>query len=258
MKSTIQSVMPYLGDPNRCIRYNIMAYNADIDAAWEDINSTGGAINFLAGTGEHIHLDSSSAEDDPDKGGATPGTGAHEVTVYYLDTDGDIQHEHMATNGTATTSASTATDVAFVLGAYVTDAGTGLAAAGAITVRDASDSTTILTIPAGSTQAYSAAFQVPTGYRLDIAGIDAASCIYATGAAALAYLRILVSNWNEVAGTCVTTDSEHFLFSVNGGAHLDFVQPLRIPAGSKMRVQAYGAAGNQYVQVNLEAFLVKL
>jgi hypothetical protein len=67
----------------------------------------------------------------------------------------------------------------------------------------------------------------------------------------------LISNWNEEAGTLVTTDSEHFLWAVNGQRTIELMQPLQVPAGSIVRLQAKGAAANNYVQATIEAFLVK-
>ena len=256
MKTSIGYLMPYLNNVMKYSRKNIMAYNADIDAAWEDVHSLGGAITFLAGTGEHIHAVSGSAEDDPDKGGAVAGTGAHSIKVFYLDTSGVQQSETIALNGTAAVQ-STATDVAFVLGAYVVDAGTGLVAAGQILIKNAAE-TSLMEIAANQTQTFMGAYKVPTGYRLDVVGIDAASCILATGAVSLSYLRLIVSNWNETAGDLTTVDSEHFLWSVSGSRYIELVQPLRIPADKKVRLQAYGAAANNYVQANIEAFLVKV
>lgn len=250
-------LFPYLNNQNLFSRKNIMAYNTDIDAAWEDIHSLGGAISFLAGTGEHIHAVSDSVEDDPDKGGAVAGTGAHSIKVFYLDTSGVLKSETIAMNGTAAVI-SVATDIAFVIEVFVVDAGTGLAAAGQILIKDAAEAVSLMEIPVGKTRSYMGAFKVPTGYRLDIVSIDVASCIYATGAVSLSYIRLVISNWNETPGTLVTVDSEEFLLSVAGSRFIEFIKPLQIPAGKKVRIQGYGAAANNYVQANIEAFLVKV
>jgi hypothetical protein len=249
--------MPYLSDVNKFTPIVAMAYNSDIDAAWEDVHSLGGAIGFLAGTGEHIHAVSDSIEDDPDKGAGVPGTGAHSIKVFYINTSGALTSETIALNGAAAVI-SVATDVAFVIGAYVVDAGTGLAAVGQILIKNAAETVNLMEIAATQAQTFMGAFKVPTGYRLDIVAIDAASCILATGAESLSYLRFLISNWNQTAGDLTTVDSEHFLFSVSGSRHIDLVQPLQIPADKIVRLQAKGAAANNYVQANVEAFLVKV
>jgi hypothetical protein len=136
MKMSSEYLMPYLNDRNIYSRKIIPAYNSDVDAAWEDVHSLGGAIGFLAGTGEHIHLVSDSAEDDPAKPGA--GTGAHSIKVFYINTSGVLTSETIALDGAAAVI-STATDVAFVLGAYVVDSGTGLQAAGQILIKNAAE-----------------------------------------------------------------------------------------------------------------------
>jgi hypothetical protein len=251
--------MPYLTDINRYTHKVVMGYNADVDsAAWEDIIPEGGTYTALtATTGEHIHLDSGSVEDDPDKGGGTPGTGAHEVTVYYIDSNGVLQHTHMAPNGTATSAASTPTDVCFINGAYVTDAGTGLCAAGAITVRNAADDATIATIAAGQSQAFQALYQVPTGYAFDITGMRATSWIAASGAS-LSYVRLLIKNWNMVAGTLVSSNSEHYYTAIQGVGQVDFIAPLTVPAGCIIRMQAKGQADDNIVTGHFEGFLYKV
>ena len=258
MRNLSEFLYPYLKDPNSFSHVIVQAYNADVDAAWEDVWSTGGAPTFLSTAGEHIHVDSDSVEDDPDKGGAVAGTGAHSVEVFYLDVNGVLQHETIATNGTDATI-SVATDVMFLLKAVVVSSGTGKSNAGTILIKNAGETATFATIAVGESRSFNGFYRVPVGYRLDITSIKASSCILATGAISLSYLRLLIENWEQDAGTLVTTNCPHLVGSVVGSEPaIEFAKPIQVPAGKVIRIQAYGAAANNYVSVLLEGFLVKV
>lgn len=258
MRNLPEYLYPYLKDPNKFSHVIIQAYNADIDAAWEDVWSTGGTPTFLSTSGEHIHLVSDSVEDDPDKGGAVVGTGAHSVKVFYLDADGASQSETIAMNGTDAVI-STATDIMFIIKAVVIDSGTGKTNAGTILVKNAAENATLATIAASESRSFNGFYRVPVGYRLDITSFKASSCILATGAISLSYLRLLIENWEQDAGALTTTNCPHLIGSVVGSEPaVEFAKPIQVPAGKVVRIQAYGAAASNYVSALLEGFLVKV
>jgi hypothetical protein len=256
MKIPSEYLMRYLNDINLYTPVLIQGYNADVDsAAWEDLTSVG--ATYISPGDSHIHLDSSSAEDDPAEA-TPPGTGAHEIKIFYIDTDGHAHSETMTMTGTTTSAASTATNVNFINGAYVVTAGTGKSAAGTILIRNAADGATLGQIGVGESQAFLGIYKVPTGYALDIISMKFSSVILATGAISLSYYRLLVENWNKIAGTLVSTNSEHYFGAVSGSEPaVDLMSPLRIPAGSVVRLQAKGAADNNMVTGYVEGFLYK-
>jgi hypothetical protein len=98
----------------------------------DDIWGGGGVYPFYPTAAVAIDIVSSSIEDDPDKGGATPGTGAFQVIVYGLDSNWNIQTETVTLNGQGVVQL-TKTYVRLYR-AFVYEAGTGNGNAGNITV----------------------------------------------------------------------------------------------------------------------------
>jgi hypothetical protein len=257
MKVPTEYLMRYLNDINVYSHLLIQGYNADVDSsAWEDLTSVGGTYNALSSSGEHIHLVSNSAEDDPDKGAGVPGTGAHSVKIFYIDADGYLQSETIAMNGAAAVI-SVATNIAFLNGAYVVDSGTGKCAAGTILIKNAAETLTIGQIGPGESQAFLGIYKVPKGYIFDVTGRKFSSYISGSGIS-LSYTRLLIENWNRIAGTLVTTNSEHYYEAVYGSeAAIDLLAPIPIPEGKVLRLQAKGTADDNLVTGWVEGFLYK-
>jgi hypothetical protein len=256
MKCANDLIMRYLNDINKYSHLIIQGYDAAVGTSWVDLTSVGGTYNALSASGEHIHLVSNSVEDDPDKGGATPGTGAHSVKIFYIDADGLPQSETIAMNGTAAVI-SVATNIVFLNGAYVVDAGTGLCAAGTILIKNAAEGATIGQIGAGESQAFLGIYKVPVGYALDVTGTKFSSYIAASGVS-FSYTRLLIENWNKVAGVLVTTNSEHYFSAVYGAEPSnDFLAPITIPEGKVLRLQAKGGGGTNVVTGYAEGFLYR-
>lgn len=115
-------------------------------------------------TGEALEIVSTSVEDDTDKGAGVPGTGAHTVTVVYIDpTLGAVTSLSVTMNGTAAVALSDTT-ISRVLDVFVTTTGTGKANAGTITVRVAGAGANRVSIPIGHNRAAPGRFTIPTGY----------------------------------------------------------------------------------------------
>ena len=104
-----------------------------------------------------VILTSSSTEDDEDKGGGVPGTGAHRVTVIGLDEDYNQIEEELITNGTSTRTSTKSFKRIFR--AYVS--------AGATNIGDISISrggTDVAVIRATNGQTLMSVYTVPAGY----------------------------------------------------------------------------------------------
>ena len=123
---------------------------------------------YPVAAGEQLEIISTSVEDDPDKGGAVPGTGIHTVHVHYLDASGDPQVETVNLNGTGAV-ALTETNVRFVQLVHTTVAGTAGAAVGTVTLYKQGAAATVYGhIAIGSNRTLSAMQMVPAGKTLYI------------------------------------------------------------------------------------------
>ena len=105
------------------------ADNATVGTSFETITNTNADQVLPVIAGADIDLVSGSAADD------VGSTGATEVTVTYLDDSFNQYTQAVAMNGT-TEVEMTEQNISFIQKAEVTASGTGLAAAGAITIAD--------------------------------------------------------------------------------------------------------------------------
>jgi len=118
--------------------------------------------------GEQLIIVSTSAEDDPDKGGATPGTGIHTLHLHYLDAAGAPQTEDIELDGT-TPVTLTETNVRFVQLMHTLTAGTTGAAVGTITLYKSGAAATVYGhIAIGTNKTLSPMMMVPAGKTLYI------------------------------------------------------------------------------------------
>ena len=124
--------------------------------------SIAGAVNWVPPTAASLHaIVSTSVEDDPDKGGATPGTGAFTIRVFGLDSAYALQQEDVELNGAA--AVNTAKTYTMIHRMYALTWGTGGANVGAITATAASGSTVTAKITALMNQTLMAIYQIPAG-----------------------------------------------------------------------------------------------
>lgn len=253
MKQPIESLMPWVIDPNRFSHKFIFGYNGDVDNTWEDLVSTGSTVNLLATTGQHIHGDSDSAEDDPDKGAGVPGTGIHTLRITYLDTDYAEQTEDLDLNGTAATQ-STATDVIAINRVVAETVGTGGGAAGSIIVKNAAESATLATLAAGETVAHHAVYTVPASKALRITSFGGRCAKNDGTAVALCDLRIIANCLDKTKTSVYITHAQDSIYA-SGAHYLD--EALYFPAQTVVRLQAKGIdAGSYLVNGWMEGFLV--
>ena len=114
---------------------HIFGYNGDLDNVREDVWEAGGRYVFPAAAGIQMQFDSTSVEDDILTGGAIAGTGVHKILLHYLDANLAEQTEEVTLNGQGEVN-TTAENIRRVQSMHVTEAGTGAAAAGTITLKN--------------------------------------------------------------------------------------------------------------------------
>jgi len=227
-----------------------MGYNPSISGTTvEDVWTQGGNYAFptAAAYPAEMEIASDSADDD---GTDASGTGAQSVTIGYLTTAGVQKSETVLTNGTAAV-ATTATDIWRINSFRVETAGTGLAAAGKIQLREIDNAPVFSAITTGQTRARNMVYTVPAGYGLYINDIQIASSAATVDKAQARFtLRGNVNN-----GVITTVGLEYPLWecAVNGGAYSTQLKtPIYVPAGVDLRMKVVGVTTTDAAQVFCE------
>jgi hypothetical protein len=249
------SSMPYLydiaeGNVTGHTAFERFGINTDIDITAEDIWPTGGNYTWPA-SAQQMELVSSSAEDDPDKGGATPGTGIHTVTLYYLTNDFTEKTEDINLNGTGVVTTS-GSDIYRVQALKAKVVGTGGAAAGTITIRNLADTPVYSSIEIGYNRSRNTMYTVPKAKTLYVTSIFA-GCSCTSGSGAVVTLK---ATYDHDAAAARTFFMPHAEVSLGVGAiYRPFELPLKFIAGTDIKCSAYTLANNTTVTVGLRGWL---
>lgn len=145
-------------------------FNGDVGAAWELVWEGSAVYDYLE-TEETFKIKSSSVEDDTDKGGAVPGTGAFTVEVQCVNQAWEEVIQTVTLNGTAAVDVSTA-DCMIAYRMRVMSAGTGGYNVGTITLYQNDGTTAQLSITPGNNQSLISHLPVPAGETLYISYIN--------------------------------------------------------------------------------------
>lgn len=239
------SSMPYVydiaeGNIANHAKFRVYGFNGDVDTAEETIWSVGGIYVFpTAAMG--MEVVSSSVEDDPDKGGAVAGTGAHAVQVHYLDSTYAEQEETVTLNG-QTAVAMQADDILRIQHIHVTIVGTGNYAAGNIDVRHLSDSPIYKRIIAGRNESSDAVWTVPkdnTGYIVSwqSGGGNSLGGRFCTH-------RLVATCSAESVLTAGIFNTKDTIATQDGSIVVPLPMPIKLPQYTDVMVLAKGDAGN--------------
>jgi hypothetical protein len=193
------SAMPYTydiaeGNVTDHVNWSKIGFNGAVAAneTEEEMWPVSTAYTWPAAVGT-MTIVSDSAEDDPVKADTNAGTGAHTVTVYYLDASYAEKTVTVSMNGVA--AVTVATDVFRVQNARVATAGTSLTAVGNISI--VGGATTYGYISAGRTRMRQCTWTVPAGKTLFVTQI-AFSC---SDQAASKYARFTTkANFDNLSG----------------------------------------------------------
>jgi hypothetical protein len=224
-----------------------MGYNASISSTTEeDIWTPGGDFAFMpAAAGLEITSDST----DDDFTGAT-GTGARTVKINYLTSAFVEKSETITLDGTGVVA--TVADDIFRLNSFrVASAGTGLKAAGNITIRELDNAPNFSYIAAGQTRARNMAYTVPAGKALLIKEIMIASAAASVDKSFLKFR--LIGNLNEGVKQAVGLNFPLWEATVAGGGFQQvFDEPIYVPAGVDLRMRAVGNAASDAASATCE------
>jgi hypothetical protein len=225
------------------------AYSPTVNGTESDIWALGGIyVPPVSG----IRMQVVSTNNTNDKAG---GTGALQVTIYYLDDNFLIQSEIKVMNGT-TPVLTTATNIYRIQAFLVTSTGSTGKAAGNISVQSVAGTVTYDQIEVGFTRARNSIFTVPTGYTLYISEFSAA-----TGGIQSAYVRIYMkATYNDISS--VVTDQPLYyqyaeLIASNGSFILLPQVPIVFPAQTDVKVSAISSASAGIVNSVLRGYLLQ-
>ena len=257
VKQSIQPIMP-VSDMIACGMYGTankivhkMGYNPSLSGTTqEDVWGAGGSYVFPPAAtypGAKMEVVSDSADDDNT---GTVGTGALTVKIGYLTSAGVEKTETLSLNGTAAV-ATTAEDIWRVNSFRVVSAGTGLVAAGNITLQELDNSPIFSHIAAGQTRARNMVYTVPAGKVLMIRDI---TCASQAASMDKSFLRFtLRGNVNEGVRTAVGLDYPLWeSVTASGGLHVALVDPIYVPELVDTHVVAKGNAAADAAAASFE------
>lgn len=143
--------------------------NASVATAFEPIVDENAQGNFFPAAAAATTIVSTSAEDDTDKGGEVPGTGAFTVEILGINDAGSYVLQTATMNGTA--AVTLGTPIRAVLRAKVLTAGTGGTNAGRIDIKHTSTIIGSIAIDAGQSE-IAAWFVSNDQLGADLVGMD--------------------------------------------------------------------------------------
>ena len=227
------------------------ADNATVGTSFETITNTNADQVLPVIAGADIDLVSGSAADD------VGSTGATEVTVTYLDDNFNQYTQAVAMDGT-TEVEMTEQNISFIQKAEVTASGTGLAAAGAITIADVTGGGVHALIDAGSKESGNCTWKVPAGHTGYVHGfwydVDAVAAGVGTAEIALQVAHAESSgvanseSWRTVAKVTVVENDNDIVAATggnqnnNGSFSFPGNIPFVVPAKSMVRLAAKSPA----------------
>jgi len=198
------------------------ADNATIGTSFETISNTDADQVLPVIVGADLDVVSASAADDDGSTGATA------VRVTYLDEEFNQYTEDVTMNGTSEVEMTEQT-ISFVQKAEVISSGTGLAAAGAITIADVTGGGVHAVIDAGQKESGNCTWKIPAGHTGYVHGfwydIDAVAAGQGTAEIALQVAHAESSGvansetWRTVAKVTVVENDNDVVAATGGNAN---------------------------------------
>ncbi len=198
------------------------ADNATIGTSFETISNTDADQVLPVIVGADLDVVSASAADDDGSTGATA------VRVTYLDEEFNQYTEDVTMNGTTEVEMTEQT-ISFVQKAEVITSGTGLAAAGAITIADVTGSGVHAVIDAGQKESGNCTWKIPAGHTGYVHGfwydVDAVAAGQGTAEIALQVAHAESSGvansetWRTVAKVTVVENDSDIVSATGGNAN---------------------------------------
>ena len=251
------SSMPYTyditkGNISGHVAWSILGRNDDVDNTLETVWTVGGDYVFpTAGMGMELV---STSDLDSDTGGTNPqSTGVRTVEIHYLDDTWAEQAETVTLDGTAVVTTN-ATDILRINHVHTATTGTGLKAAGTISLRHLDNTPIYAQIEIGENDDHQAVYTVPLGKTLYITYLQAGIGNQTGNRYGRFDLRVTQEDGAYVANT-------FFLLNVidiqDGNAHtrLDFPVKLVAKVDIKANVISDNASANALCSAEFAGWL---
>jgi hypothetical protein len=207
-------------------------YNADVDAAEEDMWVVGGMYVFPAAS-QRMEVVSSSTAD------AAAGTGALTIKIWYL-TNTFVEKTEVVTLTGVTPVPTVATDIYRINAFRVLTAGTGGSAAGTIDIRHITLGTIYSRIAIGNTRARNSIYTVPVDKTLYISQLSCSVGNSAGGRYARFTLRATYDDQAQATSGLLYPYYEIGIQDSAYNMHLDF--PIKFPTGTDIKMSVIGDA----------------
>lgn len=227
------------------------ADNATVGTSFETISNTNADQVLPVIAGADIDVVSADAADDDGSTGATA------VRVTYLDDNFNQYTQDVTMNGT-TEVEMTEQNISFIQKAEVISSGTGLAAAGAITIADVTGGGVHAVIDAGSKESGNCTWKIPAGHTGYVHGfwydVDAVAAGVGTAEIALQVAHAESSGvansetWRTVAKVTVVENDNDIVAATggnqnnNGSFSFPGNIPFVVPAKAMVRLAAKSPA----------------
>jgi hypothetical protein len=192
---------------------------------------------------EIMKVSSNSVEDDPDKGGGTPGTGAHEIEIQGLDINGNILTEVVVLNGTA--DVATANAYYRVFRMKITKAGTVRANVGLVKAENFASAVIWAQIDPLVGQTLMAIWTVPRGFSFHLT-----EWWVAESSAQSTDIGIFVRG----PGSITSWNAKRLIRLKQTSLVHRFEYPLIIDSGSDVAIRAQATGGSSVVTGGFSGF----
>jgi hypothetical protein len=148
-----------------------IGYNGTVNGATAEIIAPQGGSYVFPTAEQHMHIKSSSVEDDISTAAVAPGTGIHTLTIYYLNSKYEEKSETVTLNGQASVE-TTATDIFRINNVRAATCGTTYAAVGNISILNHGETITYGYVAATHTRQRQLVYTVPVGMSLYLTNIN--------------------------------------------------------------------------------------
>lgn len=251
----VQVYSDFARDADRCIRtgvpftyqiarsdfasrtpVRVLGYNGDVDNVREDLWTYGGEYaNHVSLTTSGLTIASSSAAD------AAAGTGARTIDIHYLD-ENFVEGQETVTLDGVNNVPTVAQNIIRVNDVHVMSVGTGLVAAGNITVTHDMSGSILGHVPAGSNASRTAHFTVPAGKTLYITDFQGGVGNQSGNRMAEFTLRSTTSHGDELTPGVFHFDD--IIVIQDGNAHITFPMPIKVVGQADVKISVISDNSN--------------
>lgn len=222
--------------------FDVLGTSPAVNNARVDVTNIGGATSvayvFPPAGGIQMQVVSTSAND------TAAGTGVRTLLIHYLDANYAVQSESVTMNGTTPVN-TVATNILRVQEMHVFTLGSGVAAAGTITLKNTAATVTYASIDIAFNRSRNAVYTIPAGKTGYLTHWDAFSGT-ATGTHFTTFtLRLSTHDGVLLSGVFLAHDG---IGTLNGGNSVYYDIPITCPEKTDIKVSVISDSGSASAQ----------